>query len=141
MTDFERLDMLKVIFLNFTFNFHTFSKLETCSFPIKTYSFRFAVWFSIMSFLFRIFYKFSKFLQILITFITDTFRIIFQVLYTFQEFLLLKIVVLKLLTGIFDLCYFFNLYHLIVFFVHMLLKEIGNVKLEENSFQLNFKVV
>lgn len=94
-----------------------------------------------MSFLFRIFYKFSKFLRILITFITDTFSIIFQVLYTFQEFLLLKIVVLKLLTGIFDLCYFFNLYHLIVFFVHMLLKEIGNVKLEENSFQLNFKVV
>ena len=94
-----------------------------------------------MSFLFTIFYKFFKFLQILITSITDTFRIIFQVLYTFQEFLLLKIVVLKLLIGIFDLCYFFNLYHLIVFFVHMLLKEIGNVKLEENSFQLNFKVV
>ena len=135
------LGMLIVIFLNFPSHFRTFSKPGTCSFPIKTYSFRFVVLFSFLSFLFIIVYKFFKFLQISITFLIDIFSIIFQVLYTFQEFLLLKIVVLKLLTGTFDLYYFFSLYHLIVFFVRTLLKETGNAQLEVNSFRLNFKVV
>lgn len=43
--------------------------------------------------------------------------------------------------GTFDLCYSFSLYRLFAFFVHMLSKEIENVKLEVNNFQLNFKVV
>lgn len=140
MTDFEKLDMLTILVSNFIFSFRTFSKLGTCSFPIKIYSFHSGVLFSFKHFLFKVVCKISKFLQFSIPFIIDIFRIIFQVLYIFQGFILSKIVVLKLLTGTFDLCYFFSSYHLNVFFVHMPLKEIENAKLEENSFRLNFKV-
>ena len=132
--------MLTVLVSNFIFSFRIFSKLETCSFPIKIYFFHSGVLFSFNHFLFKVVCIISKFLRFSIPFIIDIFRIIFKVLYIFQGFLLLKIVELKLLTGTFDLCYFFSLYHLNVFFVHMPLKEIESAKLEENNFRLNFKV-
>lgn len=141
MTDFEMLDKLRVIFLNFTFHFHIFSTLEIYSSPIQVYSFHFEVLSSFMNSTFTTACTIFKFLQFFFPFITDTFRIIFKVLYIFKEFIWLMFVVLKLLFGTFGLCYFFSLYHRRFFSVHMLLIMIGNVKLAMNSFQLSFKVV